>query len=272
MKTIIKSKLKNLIELLPRGKDLYLHLFRNRLEISYRGVFPNYQECLAHADADLHEYDVVNQNKANAQKEEEEILDNYFRYYDYPVLFWLEKALAETPRVLEIGGSVGHFYYSSKKFISHPQNLLWIIAELPEAVSLGRKIAEKRQEKPLQFLESNRIDHNLEVDCIVAGGSLQYMETEVKEMLKSLRQLPKHLLFNSLPTTAEKSFWTLQNLEICEVPYRVFSPKDLISDLSALGYSLIDEWHRPRKLEIPFHPEAKVDYYSGYYFKKKQLP
>ncbi len=270
MKTIIKSKLRNLIELFPFGRDLYLYIFRNRLGISYRGLFSNYQDCLDHAKAGLSEYDVVNQNKASAQKEEEEILDNYFRYYDYPVLFWLEKTLAEAPRILEIGGSVGHFYYSSKKYITHPANILWTIAELPEAVNLGRKIAEKRRETPLQFIDSSHLDQNLEVDCIVAGGSLQYMATGVQEMLKSLQQLPDHLIFNSLPTTAQQSFWTLQNLEICEVPYRVFSPQELISDLSALGYSLIDEWHRPRKIEIPFCHDANVDQYSGYYFRKKQ--
>ncbi|MGD2170466.1 MAG: methyltransferase, TIGR04325 family [Gammaproteobacteria bacterium] len=269
MKKFLKSRIKLAIEMLPMGRDLYLQLVRKRLGISYRGGFPTYQDALAAAERDKREYDIVNRNKAEHQQEEESIIDHYLRHYDYPLLFWLSRLLHPDARVLELGGSVGHFYYTSKSYFPHPGDLDWTIAELPQAVELGEKIARKREESQLRFVDSSKLDQTIGADVFVSAGTLQYMDTSLGKILESLGSLPEHVLLNSVPAHEEREGWTLQYLEVCEIPYRVFSRRSFNAEMESLGYVLVDHWEHPRDIEIPFHAELDVDEYSGFYWRHK---
>jgi hypothetical protein len=50
-KLLLRSKLQSDADLLPYGRDLYLTLMRNRLYITYRKVFTEFDSALAAVDS-----------------------------------------------------------------------------------------------------------------------------------------------------------------------------------------------------------------------------
>lgn len=253
--------------MLPYGHDIFLFINRKRMGISYRGFYSTYAQALGMADKTKLDYDVVNRNKASNQTQEEAVLDNPPRDYDYPLLYWLSNLILPDTRLLELGGSIGHLYYASKKYFPHPETIQWTIAELEAAVSLGKRIGERRGEKALRFIESDKIQHTDEADVFVTAGTIQYVEDDLDTVLASLPTLPIHVLVNYLPAHDYRTFYTLQYLQVCEVPYKVYSKEAFEKSMNKLGYELVSTWRSDRKLEIPFHPELAIDHYSGFYYR-----
>ncbi len=247
-----------------------LWLSRSRQSISYRGTFASRQE--AEAAINPHEtsqYDVVNKKKSENIQQEEQKLDTYFKDADYPLFFWLSQTLTPGCNVLELGGSLGHCYYTCERFQILPPQVNWVVAELPEAVSLGRQLAEKRQQTALSFItsDSNSMAATGPADVFVTAGTLQYLEQELWLILDGLTDKPRHVLVHHLPVHNETDYWTLQKLALCEVPYHVYSRRSLLEEMNQRGYALDTEWHYPRYIEIPFHRRATaIRGYQGYCF------
>jgi putative methyltransferase (TIGR04325 family) len=265
----LKHRAKALLELMPAGRDVYLLIAKRRIGISYRGVFQDAVTARnAIPPAKKNDYDVINRRKAENEAQEKERLENWFHTEDYPLLFWLSRLLHEPSSVLELGGSVGHFFYSMQRYYPCGAGIRWTIAELPEAVKLGRKLAVERGETHLSFVESNEIARQPAADIFLTAGTVQYMETPLPELLQSLTTLPSHVLVHNLPTHADRSYWTLQQLPLCEVAYRIYSRRDLVAGMQALGYSLVADWNKARTVEIPFHRDLEVEGYCGFYFSR----
>lgn len=272
IKEKVKKRCLGLLELLPFGSDMYLRMARNRIGISYRGIFESYAKALAAVPSTrVSSYDIVNQDKAAHTERTKKSLDNCFNDYDYPLLFWLSKLFKKPVIVLELGGSIGHCFYTFQNFISYPHGLKWIIAELYEAYMLGCEIAKERNEDRVIFIESNKISTVQPVDIFVTSGTLQYMEERVYEIIKTLKSLPKHVIIHNLPSHRKKQIWTLQKLRLCEVPYQIYSSEELIREMKELGYDLIAKWKNPREVNIPFHLNLKVEGYLGFYFCHRSL-
>lgn len=265
----IKQRVKGLIELTPKGRDIYLSLAGSRLGICYRGVFADHAAAQhAAAKSQRNDYDVVNEKKTANAAEERERLGTWFPDADYPLLFWTSQLLHSQQRVLELGGSIGHFYYAAKRHLAFPENLRWQIAELPAAVALGEKIAAERGAVSLMFIDSAEIVRAQAAEVFVSAGTLQYMEQPLWDILSSLVQLPRHVLIHHLPVHGSQSIWTLQNLKVCEVPYRIYSKCELEEHMQTLGYELQTSWSYPRTIEIPFHREYVIEGYLGFYFRR----
>jgi putative methyltransferase (TIGR04325 family) len=271
IKSAIKHKLLGAFELLPFGRDLYLSITRNRHAISYRGVFDSLEQAnSAISSKKASSYDIVNADKAAHHEAEKQKLDDWFHDIDYPLLYWLSKLTKPNYHVLELGGSIGHFFYSIQNYSPCPAGVKWTIAELPGAVELGDKIAKERKEYRLSFIESKNIELNEPVEIFFSAGTLQYMDEPLPKILAGLAELPVHVLIHNLPAHANRQFWTLQNLGICEVPYHIFSKPELINSMGELGYDPIAQWVNPREIEIPFHREQIIEGYLGFYFRKKE--
>lgn len=268
IRSMVKTRLLGVIELLPFGRDIYLSLVRNRLSISYRGVYTEFEDAKrAVPSTKSSEYDIVNKSKADRIEHEKQRLDSWFHDIDYPVLFWLTKLLEEKSIVLELGGSVGHSFYSFEKYSPYPDGIKWIISELPEAMILGSGIAEESKEKRLIFIESNALSSVKIANVFFTAGTLQYMDKNLIELLQSMPFKPRNVIVHNLPCHTHKSFWTLQNLGLCEVPYHIYSAKDVINAMQNLGYELVDKWRNDRKVEIPFKGDLSIEGYLGFYFK-----
>lgn len=167
-----------------------------------------------------------------------------------------------------MGGSIGQGFYSFENYFPYPDNIKWVIAELPAAVKTGLRVAQQRDEERLFFIDSGHIGREQPADIFITAGTLQYMDTTVTEMLGQLSQFPEHVLIHNLPAHASRDFWTLQNLEVCEVPYHIHSLTQLVSDMLDAGYTVMDRWKNPRRIEIPYYREKTVEHYYGFYFKK----
>ena len=63
------------------------------------------------------------------------------RKRDYPVLFWLSKALAEGCKILNLGGSAGTEYFTYRQFLQFPERVIWMVCELPHVVEFGSSLA-----------------------------------------------------------------------------------------------------------------------------------
>lgn len=270
MNKALKNRIINGIELLPFGHDIYLHLVRKRLGITYRGVFESYHQAQANTLAQLtSQYDIINKNKSEHLESELPIIDKRVLDIDYPLLFWISQVLSPSNRVLDLGGSLGQSFYSFEHYFPYPDGIEWIIAELPEAVNAGAKIAEQRNEERLSFIESDKLNLAEDIDIFITAGTLQYMDASFTGILNQLRNPPEHILIHNLPAHRDNTFWTLQYLEVCEVPYHITSINELINDMKVSGYQLVDNWKNGRQVNIPFHLDKKVDGYFGFYFKKK---
>lgn len=270
-KIFIKKTVVDLANLVPFGRDIFLVLTKSRQDISYRGCFDTFDQAeKAALRTKTSNYDVINANKAKNDTHEKQRLDHWFHDIDYPLLFWLSKLLAGNGRVLELGGSLGHFFYSIQKYITFPSGLIWTIVELPEAVKFGRAIALERQEERLFFADRKEVIAVAEVDIFVTAGTLQYMEESLFEIIQACKQRPKHVLVHNLPVHRDKQFFTLQNLIACEVPYRIYSKSNILRTMDDLGYCLNAQWANPRYIEIPFHRKMEIEGYIGFYFSKKK--
>ena len=263
-----KSRLRWLIDLLPYGLDLRLWLGRKRLGITYRGVFQSYPDAMAHSNSSTNQYDLVNQEKAMNEKRERQDLDGPILDFDYPLLFWLSRLLKPAGSVVDLGGSVGHFFYRTQLYFEHPPEVDWRIAELPAAVNLGRHFAIDRKAAGLSFFDSAQVPPWRAADVLMTAGTLQYMEESIEDVLSRFETKPAHILVNSLPMHPTQDFWTLQELGTCEVPYHVFSEQSWPAGLDRQGYRLVDRWRQPRRIQIPFYRDRSVKSYQGFYFRK----
>jgi putative methyltransferase (TIGR04325 family) len=184
---------------------------------------------------------------------------------DYPMLFWLNRALTPQSRVADFGGSVGVSYYA---LVSHLEPFAeWRVCELPEVVVKGLQLAKQRSASRLHFTtQPQDLDAH---DVWFTAGAVQYIETPLQELLGELRQPPTHLLINRIPMHPAMEFWTLQHTGRGVTPCRVFQVHRLFEGLASLGYERVDEWVCPfHSLHIPLHPQHYVANLRGYYFRR----
>jgi putative methyltransferase (TIGR04325 family) len=185
---------------------------------------------------------------------------------DYPVMFWLGKALAESPTVLDIGGYVGISYYSFRKYVEYPKDLVWVIYDVPAVAEVGREIALRENSEGLSFI--SEISPETEAHTVIACGSFQFVDQAPADMIRQLKTLPRHLIINKTPLTERPEFVTLEDLGPSACPYRIFNRRQFIDSIENLGYQLIDSWQNAEfGCEIPFYPEHCVPKYTGLYFR-----
>jgi len=263
----LKNRIINLIELLPFGHDIYLQMAKKRLGITYRGVFDSFSEAHARATNQIAtDYDVINTEKGKNLDQELPTIEKKVLDTDYPLLFWLARLIEASHRILDLGGSIGQSFYSFENYFPYPDNIKWVVSELPGAVEIGQKVAKQRGEERLAFVDSNHMDLE-KADIFMTAGTIQYMDTTISEVLRQLSKPPVHVLIHNIPVHSSDDFWTLQNLKVCEVPYHIHSMAGIVSNLENTGYRLMDRWEQPRQIEIPYHPKNKVENYFGFYLK-----
>jgi putative methyltransferase (TIGR04325 family) len=187
---------------------------------------------------------------------------------DYPVVYWLRAALADSRTVFEIGGHIGEAYYGFARVLPYPADLQWTICDVPTIAEAGRKLASERGRDNLRFVTDPRHPDGAEI--LLAAGALQYFEPPtLTETIAAFRVRPKHILVNVTPMYDGPSFVTLQNIGSAYCPYRIFSRGEFVGALEKAGYELVDAWRKDRALVIPGHPDRSFEHYSGFYFRAK---
>jgi putative methyltransferase (TIGR04325 family) len=188
---------------------------------------------------------------------------------DYPVLFWLEKALSEVSSVIDIGGYVGISYYSFRKYLHCFEQINWMIYDVPAVAQAGIEIARRESSLGLSF--TTELNSNIQAHTVLALGSLQFCEHDLPELLSRLGSLPTHVILNKMPLSEGPDFVTLQDLGPAVCPYRIFNSARFIQSVENLGYRLVDHWANAEfSCNIPFHADRRVPSYSGLYFRAKE--
>jgi putative methyltransferase (TIGR04325 family) len=184
---------------------------------------------------------------------------------DYPVMFWLRELVDRGARSLfDFGGHVGLAYHAYGKYFPFPEGFTWTVYDVPAVVATGQKIAEQRN-KDAQLKFTNDTQTAAGCEILLAAGSLQYVESpSFDTYLKSLEQLPQHILLSKLPL-GPKDTITLQNIGTAYCPYRVFADRRFVESLEDLGYEVVDRWKNAENCQILLRPERSVEHYSGMY-------
>jgi putative methyltransferase (TIGR04325 family) len=185
---------------------------------------------------------------------------------DYPVIFWLKNAFADSRSVLEIGGHVGVAYYGFSTVLEYPEDLSWTILDVPTVMQAGEALALERGQTNLHFAHGG-LSTVKDADIVMAVGALQYLETNLASMLSDCQLRPTHVIINETPVYDGPKFITLQNLGSVYSAYHIFNRQEFIDSFEALGYRLVDSWIKPRYLRVPGHPDKVLNHHSGFYFR-----
>ncbi|HEU4733657.1 MAG TPA: TIGR04325 family methyltransferase [Kofleriaceae bacterium] len=190
-------------------------------------------------------------------------------FSDYPVLFWMARAITpSTKRLFDLGGHVGVRYYAFRTCLALPERLTWQVMDVPAVVQAGRELAAEKRASHLTFTE--RRDDVAGADILFATGSLQYLEKPLHEILAPIPARPAHVIINQLPMQDGPAYYTLQSIGAAFCPYRIEDRGALVAGMAALGYEKLDAWRTMEKhCPIPFHPEHSINGYEGMYFRAR---
>lgn len=267
--------MRRFIRRIPFARQLYRHyreLEYERLFAGddgygcFRGVYETFEEAIRSAPKTK---SIGYDNSELAQEYKQGVeLETTVQSYDYPVMLWLNSIFNINSidiTVFDFGGNVGIHFYAYKKYINYPDKLEWIICDLPEILTAGKELAEKRQCSELVF--TDKFEEASGKDIFLASGSIQYVEN-LSSLLTTLSEKPKHLLINRLPLYEGAQFVTLQNGGKVFYPSYVFNKTQFIDSLNKLGYEIVDIWEdRIDSCIIPFHPEKSCPFDYGLYLK-----
>jgi putative methyltransferase (TIGR04325 family) len=192
--------------------------------------------------------------------------------HDYPVLFWLDRLLAADSTVVDFGGSVGVSYYLYAERSDKVRQARWTVCELPEAVELGRRIAADRGIERLTFTQDRGVMSG--ATCLLSAGTLQFIDRTLDQLLADMNQPPPHILVYRIAlAVGVPGFITLQNTGTSIAPCRVGEYSQFVSSVRAQGYELVDHWKcLENMLEVPLHPESKLNHFHGFYFRRSEQP
>lgn len=230
---------------------------------SYFGLFKNFAEAREWLPANP-EFD-----QAALAAEYVNIRTKKVFAYDYPVMWWLERAFRDgANKVLDIGGSVGVHFYAYRRYFELPHSVSWNIVEVPAIASIGREMAKEAEADELRFSDDLRQALGRS-DIWLAAGSLHYFEdARPNDLLHRCERLPRHILLNKLPLYDGEDYVTTQNIGAgCFSPMHVYNRDSFIEEIEALGYILRDEWQvHERSMYLPGFPERCFPAFSGLYF------
>ena len=190
--------------------------------------------------------------------------------YDYPAMFWLRRSLdAGLRSVFDVGGHVGIKFYAFRAPVALPDDLRWLVCDVPAVIERGAKVAARRGVDPWLSFTSDyqRLDGT---DILFASGALQYLPFSLDEWLGGLARPPQRLIINTTAVHPEREYYTLNSIGTAFCPYRVVAEPRFLDSLAALGYRLVDRWTNPGKtLMLETHPDLSLGHYSGYYFERE---
>jgi hypothetical protein len=149
---------------------------------------------------------------------------------DYPMMFWLQHALAQgARRVFDLGGHIGLSYYSYATRMALPQDLSWQVCDVPAVVDHGRREAVARDgARRLQFSRfrrgrpGRRAVHR-RLPAVSAGDPGTARVNAPRK--------PEWLLVNLLPLHPTRGYWTVQSIGTAYCPYRIQHDSGFFQDI-----------------------------------------
>jgi putative methyltransferase (TIGR04325 family) len=188
---------------------------------------------------------------------------------DYPMLYWFEKTLQDSVKVVEIGGHVGVAYYPFTRVMKCPEGLDWTIVDVPSVTEAGTRLAKERQATNLHFVTDLAQATN-GCDVLLASGALQYLAGGLlPERVHQMPSPPRHIIINKTPVREHgDGYVTVQDIGVSFCPYRIHGRHELITPLERMGYEIVASWRKDRCVAVPGRADLTVEHYSGYYLRR----
>ena len=247
------------------AEPLYRRAFQRPFQEgnAYFGVYDSYDQARAEVPTLLSAtYDVAGAGNMYTDR-----IDR-IRVSDYPMVYWLSRLVqAGQRRIFDLGGHIGISYYGFRRHVQYPDDLRWLVHDVPTVTAAGRERAKELDpEQRLAFTDSREAADGHEV--LVSSGALQYLDYTLPELLGRLTAKPRHILVNLTPMHPTRSYFTLQNMGFAVCPYRVMAVPEFVEAVESLGYTVVDRWESlERDLRIPFFADHSIDRYYGFYFR-----
>ncbi|MDR7134165.1 putative methyltransferase (TIGR04325 family) [Lysobacter niastensis] len=247
------------------AEPLYRRAFQRPFQEgnAYYGVFDSYDQARAEVPTSLSPtYDVAGAGNMYTDR-----IDR-IRVSDYPMVYWLSRLVqAGQRRIFDLGGHIGISYYGFRRHVQYPEDLRWLVHDVPAVTAAGRERArELDPEQRLSFTDSREAADGH--DVLVCSGALQYLDYTLSELLGRLTTPPQHILVNLTPMHPTRSYFTIQNMGVAACPYRVMAVPEFVGAVESLGYTVVDRWESlERDLRIPFFASYSIDRYYGFYFR-----
>jgi putative methyltransferase (TIGR04325 family) len=226
----------------------------------FRGAFASYAEALAAVRPGV----LAGYNHA-------EVADISFEKmcqrtpWDYPVLFWLQRVLPNTARLIDAGGHMGTKFRAFRDVLDLPAGFDWAIYDVPEIVKAGRARAAKDDLSGISFYD--QIEATPPADILLASGLLQYLDIPFPDFVARLPQKPTHLILNKVATRAGPTVVTLEDFDTAEIPYQVRDHAAFVAAITDMGYAIIDSWDIPPLSRT--HPTFGRSTSRGFYARLK---
>lgn len=262
------SKARSLIGDLPGIRHWRHERFKNRFENGQavgtcRGVFDSYEAAAAAAPASR----PLGYDHDDAAGMYHDRIGQIYSS-DYPMMFWLQRALdLGARRVFDLGGHIGLSYYSYATRMVLPQDLSWQVCDVPAVVDSGRREAAARDSTGrLRFTAD--FAEAAQADVLFTAGCLQYLQETLAQRVASLPRQPEWLLVNLLPLHPARGYWTVQSIGTAYCPYRVQHDEGFFQDILRLGYRRLDRWENLEKsCWVAFDDLHSLDRYHGAAFR-----
>jgi putative methyltransferase (TIGR04325 family) len=187
--------------------------------------------------------------------------------WDYPVLYWLGRLLANGGNVLDAGGHMGTKYRAFAPYLDYGAAVTWTVYDLPAIVRAGRAKAMADGLDALSFVE--RIADAPVPTVFLASGLLQYLDRPLGDLLGELESPPQWMLLNKVAFHPCGPAVTLERIGNALVPYQMRERTSFVDDMRSLGYQLADSW-RIAELShtISTHPEIGPSESQGFLFRR----
>lgn len=237
---------------------------------TFKGFYKDFQEAKSKLPTNIKK-GYNNLDSANRLLDWVEESKKQIFEHEYPPFFWLNNILSNynktNIKIFDFGGAYGWHFFKISKYAQN-DNFIWTVCDVEEIVKIAKdKFENDRLKFTTNFEEANASD------IFFSSGAIQYVEDfSLSLFLSKLPIKPKHILLSRLPMQdSVKQFVTLQNASSSFNPQYVFNRKDFISSLEDIGYELIDTWRGYDGCYIPFHRNKSIRYYTGFYFKLKEV-
>jgi len=227
----------------------------------FSGIYPDFKAAMRAIPATR---SVGYDNVPSASRQADDMFHIYTR--DYPILFWLDRLLADCRLLFDWGGNTGVSYFSFRRLLRYPNDLTWLVNDVPAVVQEGLRTMQLHPSKGLEF--TTTLEGLSHADILLAAGTLHFIEDPF-DHLRRQAALPPHVLLNKVPVYAQPAAVTLQNMGTALLPNHLFNETEFVNQFAALGYRQIDAWDTDLACYIPFYPEHSIRGYKGYYFARE---
>jgi len=186
-------------------------------------------------------------------------------------LMWIAAQNRGTLNVIDFGGSLGSTYYQNKAFLDTIPQVFWNIVEQPHFVETGKKEFENDSLKFYFSIEECVSQNMPEVQCILFGSVLPYMEKPY-ELLSDIfkKKFTYIIVARTFFTKNKPDRITIQKVPKsyydASYPCWIFNESKFIDFFHRAGYEVVYDFKEKYQINIPsdhkgFLFKLKNDYY-----------